>query len=211
VVFVGGATVELWVTDQAAPEFRPTEDVDVVVEVATRQDYYRLQERLRALGFENDAGSKVICRFKWPDSELQLDVMPTDASILGFENRWQAQAFSHAVELTLPKGQAIRALPPPYLLATKLEAFESRNSLDFYGSRDWGDVVTLIDGREELIDEMGQAPETVRSYVSKRLRDLSEHRDFDPGVEGALPSSPESRDRVDRVLMPRIRMLIGDR
>ncbi len=211
VVFVGGATVELWITDRAAPEFRRTEDVDVVVEATTRQDYYRLEERLRGLGFENDEGSEVICRFRRPDSELLLDVMPTDASILGFDNRWQAEAFSHAVEVSLPKGQVIRALPPPYLLATKLEAFQSRYQHDFYGSRDWGDVVTLIDGREELIDEVAQAEEAVRSYVSERLRELSEHRDFDPGVEGALPSSPESRDRVDRVLMPRIRELIGDR
>jgi hypothetical protein len=92
VVFVGGATVELWVTDPAAPEFRLTEDVDVVVEVTTQQDYYRLEDRLRNLGFENDQKSGVICRFKRPESGLLLDVMPTEASILGFENRWQAES-----------------------------------------------------------------------------------------------------------------------
>ena len=108
VVFVGGATVELWITDPAAPEFRRTEDIDVVVEVTTRQDYYRLEERLRDLGFENDQKSGVICRFKRPESELLLDVMPTEASILGFENRWQAESFSHAVEVALPKGRRIR-------------------------------------------------------------------------------------------------------
>ena len=37
VVFVGGATVELWITDPGAPPMRPTTDVDVVVEVATRR------------------------------------------------------------------------------------------------------------------------------------------------------------------------------
>jgi hypothetical protein len=36
VVFVGGATVELWITDPGAPPARPTKDVDVVVEVASR-------------------------------------------------------------------------------------------------------------------------------------------------------------------------------
>lgn len=35
VAFVGGATVELWITDDAAPEFRPTDDVDVIVEITT--------------------------------------------------------------------------------------------------------------------------------------------------------------------------------
>lgn len=32
VVFVGGATVTLWITDPGAPPVRPTKDVDVVVE-----------------------------------------------------------------------------------------------------------------------------------------------------------------------------------
>lgn len=31
VVFTGGATVGLWITDPAAPQPRPTEDVDVIV------------------------------------------------------------------------------------------------------------------------------------------------------------------------------------
>lgn len=210
VVFVGGATVELWITDEAAPEFRLTEDVDVVVEVATTQDYYRLEERLRSLDFENDQESMVICRFRRSDSELVLDVMPTESSILGFENRWQVEGFGHAVEVTLPKGQAISALPPPYLLATKLEAFRGRGQLDFYGSRDWGDIVALVDGREELIEEVREASGAVRTYVSDQLQELSAHRSFDPGVEGALPSSPESRDRVDLVVLPRIQALIGN-
>ena len=66
VVFVGGATVELWVTDQAAPEFRPTDDVDLIVELTTKAEYYRFEERLRNRGFANDDQGRVICRFKTP-------------------------------------------------------------------------------------------------------------------------------------------------
>ena len=98
VVFVGGATVELWITDEAAPEFRPTDDVDVIVEITTRRDYHRFERRVREVGFEHDQESGVICRFREPESGLLLDVMPTEASILGFENRWQAAAFPHAVK-----------------------------------------------------------------------------------------------------------------
>lgn len=36
VAFVGGATIALWITDQAAPEPRVTKDVDLVVEVASQ-------------------------------------------------------------------------------------------------------------------------------------------------------------------------------
>lgn len=37
VAFVGGATVALWITDQAAPEPRVTKDVDLVVELGDLQ------------------------------------------------------------------------------------------------------------------------------------------------------------------------------
>jgi hypothetical protein len=42
VVFVGGATVHLWITEPGAPPARATEDVDVICEVATRVKYHRL-------------------------------------------------------------------------------------------------------------------------------------------------------------------------
>src|SRR6266404_4514567 len=35
VVFVGGCTTELFITDEAAPEVRPTFDVDVIAEITS--------------------------------------------------------------------------------------------------------------------------------------------------------------------------------
>lgn len=209
VVFVGGATVELWITDPVAPPLRATADVDVIVEISTRRDYYRLEKRVRSLGFDNDDETRVICRFRHPETDLILDVMPTKASILGFENRWQAEAFSHAVAVELPAGKPIRAIPPPFLLATKLEAFEGRGKLDFYGSRDFEDIVRLIDGREELATEVAVAPASLRDYVSGQLKMLSGLTLFDNGLEGTLPAGPEVRERVDEVIWPRVRELIG--
>lgn len=209
VVFLGGATVELWISDPAAPEFRPTVDVDVVVEIVTKPDYYRFQDRVLERGFVHDVESGVICRFAHPVTGLILDVMPTEAQILGFENRWQGEAFLHAEEFPLPNRTRIKVVEPPYLVATKLEAFRARGNQDFLGSRDFSDIVSLIDGRGELIDEMKQADEKLRAYVAGQLRELSSDSDFDRGLEGALPSSPESRERVDLVLWPRIGELIS--
>lgn len=48
VVFVGGASIELWISDRAAPPTRATDDVDVISAASTRVGYYRLTERLRA-------------------------------------------------------------------------------------------------------------------------------------------------------------------
>jgi len=91
VVFVGGAVVELFVTDPAAPRPRFTDDVDVVVEITTRAEWYRLGERLRSRGFREDRREGApICR--WMLGNLTVDVMPEMESILGFTNRWYAMA-----------------------------------------------------------------------------------------------------------------------
>ena len=84
VVFLGGAVTGLLLTDPAAPPARSTEDVDVVVSVASYSQYARLEEALRGRGFVNNRD--LICR--WNASGVVMDVMPTDETILGFSNRW---------------------------------------------------------------------------------------------------------------------------
>ena len=124
VVFLRGASISLWITDPGAPPPLPTADVDVVlVEVTTRQDFYTFEEKLRSLRFDEDREAGIICRFRHRDSDLVLDAMPAEASILGFGNRWQAASIPHAIERMLPAGARIRAASPAYLLATKLEAW----------------------------------------------------------------------------------------
>jgi hypothetical protein len=209
-VFVGGATIALWTTDQAAPDFRPTDDVDVIVEVASRSEYYRFEDRLRELGFVNNQGG-VICRFRHPAEDLILDVMPTEATILGFENHWQKEAFPHAVPIELPSGRIIQAVPPPYLLATKLEAFRSRGEGDLFRSHDFEDLITLIDRREELVEEVHAAPAELRKFVATEFADLLRHRDFDPAGEGALAGGAETQARFERIVKPRIEVIVDGR
>jgi hypothetical protein len=78
-VFVGGSAVPLLVTDEAAPDARPTTDVDVVVHVLTRTDYHKVEQRLQSVNFHLDIMDGVICRFK--NGDIVLDVMPTDENI----------------------------------------------------------------------------------------------------------------------------------
>ncbi|HVQ59174.1 MAG TPA: nucleotidyl transferase AbiEii/AbiGii toxin family protein [Solirubrobacterales bacterium] len=206
-VFVGGATIELWITDPGAAEFRPTDDVDVIVEIANQRDYYRFEDRLRRAGFQNHVEDGVICRFRQPQTGLVLDVMPTEASILGFENRWQKEAFPRSLPIELPSRARIQAAPPAYLLATKLEAFRSRGKGDLYGSRDFEDIISLIDGRGELVVEVSQCPEDLRGYVSEQLQELSGAEFFDSAAEGALKGGLETRERYETIVRPRIEAL----
>jgi Nucleotidyl transferase AbiEii toxin, Type IV TA system len=188
VAFVGGATIALWITDQAAPGPRVTKDVDLVVEVVSRAGWYRFEERLRAHGLRNDSSSRVICRWKAgsPGDELLIDLMPSDASILGFENRWQRPALDRAETLPLPSGQRIRAISPPYLLATKLEAWNGRGGGDHLRSHDLEDVIRLVDGRAEVAEEVGEASDDLRSFLSREIATLLDQPRFVDAIDGTV-------------------------
>lgn len=94
VVFVGGATIHLWLTEPGAPPVRATDDVDVICEVSTRAEYYGLGARLRKRGLAEASDEPVICRWRSAEPRLVLDVMPTDPDILGFSKPWYEPAIS---------------------------------------------------------------------------------------------------------------------
>lgn len=60
VLFVGGATVSLY-TDRPTAESRPTDDVDVLIELLNYTGYAEVEEMLRQKGFINDIDSGIIC------------------------------------------------------------------------------------------------------------------------------------------------------
>lgn len=106
---------------------------------------------------------------------MQLDLVPLDEKILGFANRWYKPGFEAAATATLPSGLVLRLLSAPYFMATKLEAFKDRGNNDVYLSHDLEDVITVVDGREELIGELRSAPPDVRDFVAKTLRGILRH------------------------------------
>jgi hypothetical protein len=207
VIFVGGATMELWITDPGAPPVRPTKDVDVVVEVASRGAFYDFEARLRAHGFREDQEDGVICRWRHNASDLILDAMPSKASILGFENRWQGAGAPHAIDRELLSGTTIRALSPPYLLATKLEAFKDRGREDFLASRDFADIITLVDGRQELTAEVAASGQDVRHYLAHEVQALLDAPRFPDGLFGALGGDAPSQARGQAVVLPVLRSI----
>jgi len=210
VVFVGGATVGLWISDPAAPPVRPTDDVDVVVEVTSRSDFHDFEARLRDADFGEDQQSRVICRWRHRKTGLILDAMPSRADILGFDNEWQAAALPHAIWVELPSGARIRAATPVYMLAMKLEAFKGRGKGDFLGSRDFGDIIALIDGRSELLGEVANAPADVRTYIAREMRQLLTASRLMDGLAGATRGDPASQERVGVVIVPAMNQLARD-
>lgn len=57
-------------------------------------------------------------------------------------------------------------------MATKLEAFRDRGNNDVYLNHDLEDIVTVVDGREELLSELTSAPTEVSAYVSSAIRGI---------------------------------------
>lgn len=109
-VFTGGAVVGLLLTDSAAPDTRPTDDVDVIIAITKYAEYALLQEDLRKIGFKH-AIDGPNCRFILDG--LPVDIMPVNENVLGFSNRWYDYAIASAVSYHLPDGTAIRHVAAP--------------------------------------------------------------------------------------------------
>ena len=198
VVFVGGAVVDLFITDPAAPGPRFTEDVDVVVEVTTHGAWARLGERLRALGFREDQREGApLCR--WLIDDLVVDVMPTLERVLGFSNRWYRMAREQSEEHELPGRVHIRAVVAPLFLATKIEALITGRG-DYVASHDLEDIIAVVDGRPALADEAKLAPAQLRRFLGRTIERWLEDPSFLDAVPGHLPGDAASQARVPVVL-----------
>jgi hypothetical protein len=195
IVFVGGCATGLLITDPGAAPVRRTYDVDVISEIVSYADYAMFSERLRALGFTEDSGEGApLCR--WQHGELVLDVMPLDASILGFSNRWYADALRTALEVELPSGLKLKAITAPYFLGTKVEAFRGRGHEDYFASHDLEDLIAVIDGRSSLLQEVGESSAELRAYLADAVRRLLSASRFLDALPGHLSSDAASQARI---------------
>ena len=198
-VFLGGCATGLLLTDIAAPRIRMTQDVDVITEVASLADYHRLSNQLRKRGFSEDQSSGApICR--WVAAGIILDVMPTRPEILGFGNEWYQPALDAAVTVALPSGRRIRMVTAPYFLATKLAAFDGRGKGDYAVSHDIEDIVAVLDGRPEIVQDVQQAEEALRNHLTAKFATLLHDRNFVTALPGHLPGDPASQARVSLVM-----------
>jgi hypothetical protein len=204
-VFVGGAVAGLLITDPALPAIRPTEDVDLIVHAATLADYHKIEQRLRQRGFGQDMSPDApICR--WRVGAVAVDVMPTLDKILGFSNRWYPLALSSALPVALPSGRVIRLVTAPVFMATKLEAFSGRGNNDYLFSHDLGDLISVVDGRDALIDECRSGPTELRAYLRARMVQLLASPAFIESLPGHLPGDSASQARAPD-LEEKIRLL----
>ncbi len=185
VAFVGGCTTGLLLTDDFTREqVRSTDDVDLVVHVIGYPDLYRLKNTLKARGFREPSSMDVdmpVCAMKL--DHLRVDLMPDDAEVLGFSNIWYCQALETASPIPLGEDLTIRVVNPPLFIATKLEAYKGRGNGDPLESRDIEDILNVVDGRAELLDEVRRSDSDLQDYIAAEFTQLLDDDNFAYAVQ----------------------------
>jgi hypothetical protein len=198
IVFVGGVTLGLLITDEAAAPIRGTTDVDVIAEIVTYADYIAFSDRLRAAHFTED--TDLTCR--WHNGTLTLDVLALSKDVLGFTNIWYESALRNASIVTLSRSQAIRVITAPFFLGTKMEAFRGRGRNDFQASHDLEDFVAVVEGRDTLLQEIAESPQDLQEYLAEAAKSLlAESRFLDvlPGFVLDSERVPIIRERLAKI------------
>ena len=194
-VLVGGCATALLIDDEAAPIARPTLDVDLIVDVISWSAYHTIEEELRKIGFRQIPDEhNVICR--WKIDSVMVDIMPTSEKILGFSNPWYKPACECSVSTKLPNGLTVKHVTAPYFIATKIEAFNGRGEGDFMMSHDMEDIISIIDGRKNLINEISESNNDVKSFIATEIKKWLADDDFEDILPGMLPPDGASQARL---------------
>lgn len=192
VTVVGGTSPSLYEMNDTVA-VRPTRDVDLIVRSKSRVEWQRFVRRLEQRGFRYPAGEP-ICRYTKGD--LVIDVMPSDATHLGFGNRWYEAAAIGRMKSPIAR---LHVVTPIYFIATKLDAFEDRGADHPRMSHDLEDIFVVLRGLPSLFDDVESGMEIVHAEVRRQLRKLCERSDALDLVGSMLEG-----DRATQALAPRL-------
>ena len=205
VVYVGGATVSLYINDPAADDVRPTKDVDISLAIASLGELEAIREELARKGFRQTPEDDVICRFRYED--IKVDVMSTKAVGWAPANPWFAPGFAQKETVTI-EDQKIHILPLPYFLASKFTAFNDRGAKDPRTSHDFEDIVYVLDNCTDIVEQLIQLPEDVRPYLKEQLQNILEDRVIQEAILGSL--SYETREERNKRIMDSIKQIVNE-
>lgn len=196
--FTGGSIVNLLLDEPELSPARPTDDVDVIVEVVSTVRYSQIEEKLRSVGFKHDMSEDApICR--WRLGDLIVDIMPTKGEEIGLNTQWFKEALANAIIVEYAHTK-LKVLSPSGFLATKYLTFLDRGKGDYLGSHDLEDFLTVIDGREEIVTEVDQSPSALRNYIIEGIKKLQETSDFIDAIPGHLPPDSASQERLPQLM-----------
>jgi predicted nucleotidyltransferase len=167
-VFVGGAVVSLYTDDPAADEIRPTQDIDMALNIVNLSHWEKVQEQLAALGFHPDPFGHAICSYKYKD--IPVDIISTGEGPIGSTNRWFKIGFDN-LWMAKAKEQELKILSAPCFLATKFEAFNDRGS-DYRSSHDMEDIIYVLDNRMGIVEEIEKDDPRIANFIKEQLQKI---------------------------------------
>jgi hypothetical protein len=205
VVYLGGCATALFINDPSSLDVRATIDVDCIIDVISLVEYHKFENQLIQKGFKKSMEEDVICRFRC--DEVILDVMPTDQKILGFGNPWYKKALQHAVNHEIADDLIIKSISAPYFLATKFEAFKTRGNNDLWSSHDYEDIVSVVAGRINIVEEVETANPELREHLKDEFKRVLQNNQFEATLPGHVNDGPATMQNV-QVVINRINQII---
>lgn len=205
VIYVGGATVGLYINDPAADDVRPTKDVDISIKVASFVELEDIREQLSERGFQQSADLDVICRFKFDD--ILVDVMATKPIAWAPANPWFEKGFQRLEKVKI-NDITIQIMPLTFFLASKFVAFHDRGGSDPRFSHDLEDIIYIMDNRTDwhhlLINEEDTA---VKEYLVNELKMILTSNKIQEAILGNLYY--ETQDKRFAMIMDKIKAIVN--
>lgn len=168
IVFVGGAVVSLYTDDPAADEIRPTQDIDLTLNIINLGHWEAFQEQLSQLGFYPDPYGHSICSYRYKD--IPVDIMATEDGPFGPSNRWYKIGFEN-LQVVKVKNQMIKIFSAPCYLATKFEAYNDRGT-DYRTSHDIEDIVYVLDNRIQIVEDIKYDDYRIREFIKNQFNSI---------------------------------------
>lgn len=204
VIFVGGATVSLYVDDPAADDVRPTKDLDLSLSVATASELEEMRMKLNEKGFQQSSFLDVICRFEYDG--ILVDVMNTQPIFWAPANPWFEGGFKNSISIAMD-GRKIRIMPFNYFLASKFAAYTDRGGNNPVTSSDFEDIVYLLDNRTDWTTSIKNEENTeLKKYLLEHLNNILTNRRMQEAVEANL--FYETRDLRYKMILRKLEEII---
>ncbi|WNJ21378.1 nucleotidyl transferase AbiEii/AbiGii toxin family protein [Pontibacter sp. G13] len=200
-VFIGGSVLDLYVTDEAAPENRPTGDIDCVVSVDTLADFFPVTHQLEEKGFRKVSEAEHPA-YSWLLNDILIHLIPRVTLSAGFSSYWYSEGVYHAQPIKLANGHEIKVFPVAFYIASKIEAFLQRGGGDFRSSEDFEDIVYVMDNRPSIAEDIHGSFYEVRGYIQKKFSKFLSDPELEEGVYCVLPptSDPSSVEKIMSIM-----------
>ena len=204
VIYVGGATVSLYIDDPAAEDIRPTKDIDISINIASLSHLEEIRKILVKKGFRQTADLDVICRFKYDD--ILLDVMGTKAVGWAPANPWFHSGFDQRETIEID-GYQVQIMPLPYFLASKFAAHNDRGGDDPRMSKDFEDITYILNNRTDWHEIVQKSEDEVRNYLISQFKSILNSSALKEAILGNL-FWEFRQERFDAIIV-KIKELLG--